>query len=481
VANVGATAVTLTWNPAAGSATSYVIEAGSAPLLSDLLVSDTGNASTSSSLTAAAGTYYLRLRARNACGTSGPSNEVMVVVTITPTSPAVLTSMPLVQARDLAYQGSFRVPGGIQSGGKANAGFEYGGSIIGFNSAHNSLFMVGHDWDQFVGEISVPTIITAGPLSTLATAMLLQQLSDVTEGGLATINPGDPNPMKIGGLLPYQGKLYATGAASYDGNSTQVLSHFVSGPDLSIKGDSTGPWQVGTTVGAPVAHRSAGFVSGPMAIIPPEWQAVLGGTVLTGQCCIAVVSRTSWGPAAFAIDPTQLGVVVPLPARALVAYPAEFPLGQWGATGSIYNGTTNINGVVFPTGTRSVLFFGKIGTGSWCYGSGTTNQALDGTLTADGVTRYCYDPANQDKGTHAYPYVYQVWAYDANDLARAAAGQIQPWAVRPYGIWPLTFPYGVTGFAYPLAAAYDPATGRIFLSQMYGDGSLPVVHVFKAS
>jgi hypothetical protein len=477
VANVGSTAVTLTWDPAAGSVTSYVIEAGSAPLLSDLLVSDTGSLSTSSSLTAASGTYYLRLRARNACGTSSPSNEVRIVVTNTPTSPPVLTSMPLVQARDLAYQGSFRVP----FLGYTTSSFEYGGSALAFNPARDSLFIVGHDWYQQVAEIAVPPVIVASTdVGALATATLLQPLTDATEGRLPAVNPGDPNPQKIGGLLPWAGRLYISAFSYYDGGATQVRSHFTSGTDLSVAGDVTGPWQVGTTVGAPVAHKSAGFVSGPMAVIPPEWQSALGGTVLTGQCCIAVVSRTSWGPAAFAIDPTQLGVAVPLPAKALVAYPAEFPLAQWGSTNSIYNGTTNINGIVFPTGTRSVLFFGEMGTGSWCYGSGTTNKALDGSLTSDGVTRYCYDPLSQDKGTHAYPYGYQVWAYDANDLARAAAGQIAPWDVRPYGVWPLPLPYGAAGFAHPLAAAYDPATGRIFLSQMYGDGNLPIIHVFKA-
>ena len=377
-----------------------------------------------------AGSYSITAVATDNSGAATRSAPVSVTVN---TGTFVLPpggSEPLVQPSNLLYQGSFRVPSGINSGGRANAGFEYGGSIIGFDPARNGLFMVGHDWDQFVGEISIPALLK-GPLTSLATAKLFQPLVDVTEGRLPLVNPGDPNPIKIGGLLPYQGALYATGYAYYDGTGSAVLSHFVSGSDLSITGDVTGPWQVGTTVGAPVAHKSAGFVAGPMAVIPPEWQAPLGGPVLTGQCCVAVVSRTSWGPAAFAIDPTQLGAATPLPARPLVAYPAEYPLAQWGSANSMFNGTTSISGIVFPTGTRSVLYFGKHGTGPWCYGAGTTNQALDGTLTSDGVTRYCYDPINQDKGTHAFPYVYQVWAYDANDLARAAAGQIQPWGVRP--------------------------------------------------
>jgi hypothetical protein len=121
-----------------------------------------------------------------------------------------------VQPSNLVYQGAFRVPGGLHSGGTANAGFEYGGRVIGFNPARNSLFMTGHVWDQFVGEISVPAAVN-GPVSSLATASLLQPLTDVTEGLLSTINPGDPNSKRIGGLLPYAGNLYVTGYSYYDG------------------------------------------------------------------------------------------------------------------------------------------------------------------------------------------------------------------------------------------------------------------------
>lgn len=73
--------VTLVWNPAAGSPASYIIEAGSFPGEANVLVSDTGT--TATMMTAAnvgGGTYFVRVRARNACGASAPSNEVSVVV-----------------------------------------------------------------------------------------------------------------------------------------------------------------------------------------------------------------------------------------------------------------------------------------------------------------------------------------------------------------------------------------------------------------
>ena len=72
-------AVTLTWNSGGASATSYVIEAGTSPGAASI-VSDTGSPATSLTTVAGPGTYYVRVRSRNACGTSGPSNEVTVVV-----------------------------------------------------------------------------------------------------------------------------------------------------------------------------------------------------------------------------------------------------------------------------------------------------------------------------------------------------------------------------------------------------------------
>jgi hypothetical protein len=80
--SIGST-VTLTWSaPASGDAvSSYMIEAGAAPGLADLANFATGNTGTSFSADGIGnGTYYVRVRAQNAAGTSAASNESALVV-----------------------------------------------------------------------------------------------------------------------------------------------------------------------------------------------------------------------------------------------------------------------------------------------------------------------------------------------------------------------------------------------------------------
>jgi hypothetical protein len=78
-ATVAGDVVTLTWPAAAGEPTAYSIEVGSAPGLSDLLIFDAGSRLTFAGK-APRGTYFVRVRARNACGASAPSVEQIVVV-----------------------------------------------------------------------------------------------------------------------------------------------------------------------------------------------------------------------------------------------------------------------------------------------------------------------------------------------------------------------------------------------------------------
>jgi hypothetical protein len=76
--NVSGSSVTLNWIAGAASDT-YELEVGFTPGATDLVI-PTGSSAPTLSASAPPGTYFVRVRGRNACGTSTVSNEVAVVV-----------------------------------------------------------------------------------------------------------------------------------------------------------------------------------------------------------------------------------------------------------------------------------------------------------------------------------------------------------------------------------------------------------------
>lgn len=88
----------------AGEPTDHVVEAGTAPGLTDIGQMNTGSARAFVELPAIpAGTYHLRVRARNTHGASVPSNEIVVTTpargTATPGAPIALMPMPAAGTR----------------------------------------------------------------------------------------------------------------------------------------------------------------------------------------------------------------------------------------------------------------------------------------------------------------------------------------------------------------------------------------------
>jgi hypothetical protein len=146
-----------------------------------------------------------------------------------------------------------------------------------------------------------------------------------------------------------------------------------------------------------------------------------------------------------------------------------------------YNMNTSVAGAVFPVSTDSVLLIGTSGVGVPGYGLGTADPTLHGTPVpgTNGEVIYIYDPAGQGKGTHSFPYVAYVWAYRAADLARVAAGELQPWQTVPYATWEIPLPFGPHGHHSLAGAAYDPATNRIYISQYGAYGDSPVIHAYQ--
>src|SRR5207245_2548584 len=89
--------VTLSWvAPSGGDApTSYMVEAGSTTGRSDLANFDTVNGAVTLTVDAVpVGTYFLRVRSKNAAGVSAASNEITVVVVVPPSSCTSLPSTP---------------------------------------------------------------------------------------------------------------------------------------------------------------------------------------------------------------------------------------------------------------------------------------------------------------------------------------------------------------------------------------------------
>jgi hypothetical protein len=73
--------VSLIWSGAPGGPEAYVLHGGSAPAATDVTQANLGDTATRFDATRVPrGTYYLRVRGRNACGVGAASNEVVAVV-----------------------------------------------------------------------------------------------------------------------------------------------------------------------------------------------------------------------------------------------------------------------------------------------------------------------------------------------------------------------------------------------------------------
>jgi hypothetical protein len=395
---------------------------------------------------------------REVSGTAVPRDGSVTTAPIVGTTPSGLT-----------YLGAFRLP--VASPNDEDHTFAFSQGPICFNpSGTGSLIVGGKQENVRLAQVTIPapSLSTTPPIAEFITPFT------VSFGGHVTATSNDivsGSSVYVGGCAVSNAQVIVSVYGYYDVSGVQVRSHFVvSASDLSYV---RGPYQIGAR--SPIDGNNGAWVAGNMSAVPAKYRSSLGGPLLTGQCCKGGITTTSLGPTLQAFDPAALGVQTPVPSTLLLGYPAAHPtLGGYQSSGQLYNGAANYRGGVVLTEGGSLLFFGRRGTGTFCYGEGTNNSALHGTLTSDGVTKYCYDPAlPTSKGEHAYPYVNNVLVYSASDLMAVKAGTKAYWDVVPVAVWP--FPY-----ERPMGAAYDEATGRIFvLCEIPGDR--PLVRVFQVA
>jgi hypothetical protein len=369
------------------------------------------------------------------------------------------TEQGLLYRNDMTYLGAFRLPQGDFGGSR----FGYGGH--GVTPYHDplvgkiTLFMEGHAWyPGYVAQVEIPSsFIISSNWDDLPQAAVLQDFYDITDGKSVTLAD---YTYFIYGLLPYNGRLIVGASEYYDANYSQVNSHGVSGFSLSATNDFQGFF----LVNAAANPRSLG---GYMTTIPGEWRSTLGGPALTGNCCLSIISASSSGPAASVFDPDQVGTQNPITATTVLFYPLEHPLAGGDTQNSLFNLATHMGGMAFPSGSRSVLFIGRQGVGAYHYGCGIDAGE---SCPSDCDNACSIDPCDHSEGTHAYPYIHQVWAYDANDLVAVKNGQKQYWEVRPYATWTLE-EMDTSGCADVRGAGYDPVTRRLYITQSYGESA----------
>jgi hypothetical protein len=290
----------------------------------------------------------------------------------------------------------------------------------------------------------------------------------LNEAQLSTRYPATPgldnglrlvtNPLdtSVRGTLFAGTKLILSVSSYYDASHAQKISHL--SRDL--------------TTGVVTAHALApvGHTAGYMTLIDGPL-----GPALTGNFGLPIITRESYGPAAFIFDPQDLRK----PAIPVLDYGSDHPLAPWNQQSDLWNGDSTFAGMIAVPGTRTLLFFGRHGTGPFCYGPPYGDPSVQ---PPNDPRCFTIPHETSDKGTHSDPYVYRLWAYDTNDLVAVKEGKTAPWQPRPYAVWNLDLPIA-SGWKQHNAAAFDPATKRLFILQGFGDKDpaqgWPVVHIYQ--
>jgi hypothetical protein len=358
---------------------------------------------------------------------------------------------PLLRLTDIKYQGAFRLPAATYGGSSLN----YSQGPVEYNSVNHSIFIVGHAHHQNIAEFAIPGIVNSTVLGDLNMAAApAQQFASVLDRAAG----GNPQALdRVGGMEfvddGYGGQLIVNGYEYYDapGDNTQT----------TLVVQDSGNVGTSTIAGIHTFSGGAGHTSGWISPVPPEWQAQLGGSYITGQSSgIPIISRTSVGPSAFSFDANDLVVASPVPTPVPTTKLLNFSLANRlhddlsNSTGSndLWTHLSRVvYGIIVP-GTRTYLTLGQSGghASGVCYKCTQDNGNLCGG--------YCA-PDSQD-------YYHYYWLWDLDDLIAVKNGEMNGFDVRPYEYGEFPTPFATNSFG---GGSFDPDTGILYLTVQKAD------------
>ncbi|MCK4580300.1 MAG: DNRLRE domain-containing protein [Dehalococcoidia bacterium] len=392
----------------------------------------------------------------------------------TPTNASI--SVRLIQPSDLVYLGAFRLPDGPEE-----IGWEWSGAAMTcypdgdldgpVDGYPGSIFGTGHDWNQYISEISIPVPIISPDknVEDLNTATTLQDFQDIR----GNLFPEFEIPRAGLEYLPAQGdqttdKLYFCWA-QHMGEGETNPSHGWSELDLSNP-QTAGAWRIGDYWN----YVTTDYIF----TIPQDWANAntLGMYLATGR--FRDGGQGGQGPSLFAYGPWN-GGNPPAPGSTLSAVPLLL-YGDVYTPGSPtiddYHHSDEWSGGSWLTvGDKStVIFVGTKGTEDCWYG------CSDGTVWPDEPP---YPPACPERGWWSTNFEGRIIFYDPANLAAVAADEMEPHEPQPYAT------LNIDEYLYHIesdqqkhhlgAASFDRERGLLYVFEPLADGAKPLIHVWR--
>jgi hypothetical protein len=380
---------------------------------------------------------------------------------------------------DLVYAGAFRLPGA--SGGSSwewsGDGLAYypGGDPDGVADGYpGSLFGMGHDWQHYVSEITVPApLISSGKdPDDLPMAHTLQPFADVRGDLYPTL--GEEIRRSDIEYLPAQGsqtsgKLYLSWGRHMElGEADPTLMWC--DLDLSRPGP-VGPW----SIGGYEDYVTTDYLFG----VDPGWAAAYTPGRLLAAGRFRDGGQGAMGPSIFVVGPWESGHP-PSPGTTLPTVPLLLYDNVWNGGEHVLDGyhhSDEWSGAAWvSSGDRgAVIFAGTKGRGDCWYGF------PDGTIWPD-EPPYPSPLPDGERGWWSTGFVGELLFYDPADLAAVAAGSLAADQPQPYAVLPiddLLFAVGSSQEKYHVAAvAFDRQRGRLFVVEPRANGDNSIIHVW---
>ena len=386
-------------------------------------------------------------------------------------------SSELIQPDDFVYRGAFRLPDwpdeeiGWAWSGAAMAYYPDGDPNGPADGYPGSIFGTGHDWNQYVSEISIPVpVISSGKnVSELNTARTLQDFQNI-RGNLFM----EFEIPRVGlEYLPAQGnqttgKLYFCWA-QHMGEGESNPSHGWCEIDLSNP-QPVGAWRID--------DYSNYVTTDYIFSIPQGWADINtpGMYIATGR--FRDGGQGGEGPSLFAYGPWNQGNP-PAPNTTLSATPLLLYENVYEesphALNTYHHSDEWSGGAWLTVDERSaVIFVGTKGTGKCWYG------CSDGTIWPDDPP---YPPDCPERGWWSTGFEGQIIFYNPADFAAVATGEMETWQPQPYAVLNIDqYLYHIESSQQKYhvgAASFDCSRGLLYIFEPLSDGEKSLIHIWQ--